>query len=281
MVTTIRSGFLKYEIVPCRNNGGGEWMPGSLDEQHALQFIGGLAQDPLNMVALRHIVWDDPAYPNATPWSDQEIVSRIARDIAWGRLAVVERSSSGIGNIPGSDLVPAQSYGGTGFNTADASSSGAPSSAAETVAASSAGTATLNPALIAFIADIKSDATYGSKVSVVSTVRSAERDARAVMHNQRNRAGYYKIFKINWQTAILDAVKGLNLKLPADYETAVQRLVTWELAGNAGPHVLGRAVDFGLAGGSSRFRVFLETEAKKRGFVFLNETSEGHYHVQM
>jgi hypothetical protein len=149
-------------------------------------------------------------------------------------------------------------------------------------ATSTGQTTTLNSKLDTFIEDLKKDATYGSKVRVTSTVRDAERDARAVLKNQKNDSNYYKIYTDKWEAAILDAIKERDLKIAGDFDAAVSALAAWIVEKpERSPHVVGRAVDFGLAGGDADFRSFIKTEAEKRGFTFIDETSKNHYHVQM
>lgn len=182
-----------------------------------------------------------------------------------------------------------ESFGGSasGGGAATSSSQNAPATPKastqikekKTVSASGVNTAGLDPALVSFIADLKSDKTYGAKIVVTSTLRDVERDARAVLNNQRANASYItSTFKKSAQPGLLKVVEGLNLSDKADFETAVQRFIK---GGHGGPHVRGRAVDFGLAGGDSGFRNFLEKEAKSRGFTFVNESKHNHYHVQM
>jgi hypothetical protein len=141
---------------------------------------------------------------------------------------------------------------------------------------------TLDGRLTAFIADLKADPIHGSKVVVSSTIRGPRRDAIAVLNNQKKDAGYYKIFSANWRTAILNAVAGRDLKAADQFELAVNSLAGWiESDPKVSAHGSGRAVDFGLAGGDPTYRKFIQAEAEKRGFKFVDESSKNHYHVQV
>lgn len=145
-----------------------------------------------------------------------------------------------------------------------------------------AATSALSSTLVDFIADLKKDGTYGSKVRITSTVRSAENDARAVLNNQKSDAAYYKIFSANWEAAILAAIKNRDLKVTSDFDAAVNSLMAWIVEKpERSPHVSGRAVDLGLAGGDKDFKEFVQTAAEDRGIKFIDESHKNHYHLQV
>jgi len=138
---------------------------------------------------------------------------------------------------------------------------------------------TLDPRLEKFISDLKLDKVHGSQVHVTSTIRAPEQDAHAVLNNQRSNKDYYKIFSANWQAAILKAVKDRDLAKPTHFDAAVHDLTQSIESGLYSPHNRGRAVDFALR--DATFQAWLKSKCDERGFQFLPEIEQHHYHVQL
>ncbi len=277
--------------------GDGQWVSGQF---LALGKEAGKPREPeVDLKSIARNVWEamfggfgglglgtdeEKVYANLGQLNRDKALIRQLKELyqaTYGRDLVADIRSEFSDNWFGPELTRALSY----LDEGGAPAPKAPAPAAEKPKAASAPAekASLNEKLSDFIATLKKDPTYGAKVVVTSTLRGPEGDARAVLKNQKANENYYKIFAANWQAAILAAVKNRNLQVDADFEAAVSDLLAWNLKNvqNAGPHVTGRAIDIGLAGGDEGFKSFVKKEAEKQGLLFIDENKEGHYHVQM
>jgi len=156
---------------------------------------------------------------------------------------------------------------------------GTPAPVPHPPSAAGSSTVTLDSRLQSFISDLHDDPVHRSQVQVTSTIRSPEQDARAVLNNQRRNKEYYRIFSANWREAICKAIKDRDLADAADFDSAVHDLTQSIESTLYSPHNRGRAVDFALRDAS--FQAWLKSKCDERGFQFLPEIEQHHYHVQL